>query len=578
MNFRSVLGGLSLACLASGLLGGCSEDDKAVTVTSTAAYDNGQKMRLMGRILNAQTGAPVAATIEVCGITSGSTDGGGYFVIDLPGNIGKTGPHDSPVLGIRITAAGCATFLAAKSFDNDETGSSSGGEVDPGLATTSVINMGTVTLNTAFTQALLVTKDGTPLANARVYLAAQSMSLGWFNGIPDVAGICEESQSGTTDANGVLRLGGLDPFVTYTVVVPAQDLDGQTGFDFTTQYGTFTVQSSGATFALNVDGSNFFTSTVSVITDNASRLDSFSYARGVMANATNTVINIPPNTTTTADFSLAEVGDRLNAADRSGENTGNQLVQSADGSFSLVFLSPVHVVQGTPGREVHFKYWEEMTDPRTSATFNTEIAVTGTATQVANGLGCIWNFVPSKTLPLYTAYDLHFTAHSAADPSQAKALYWVGDADSGMLRIPASMPATIGVFADNYNGSQVTTATSQVYLDFDRFVVGSYRVIDKVDNNVSTDYEYDRDVWATDKYIGSLSVVNNIDTAPSSGTTGQLGTTSGIRFRIAIRTPNGVPVSLGDHTGAFTNRVRVAFILEDVYGNKLDTIKDLNIK
>jgi len=603
MSYRTVMGGLALAALVSGVAG-CG-DNKNFTTTSTT--ENGQKIRVIGRVMNAQTFAGVGnATIEVCGITSGKADSNGNFVIDIPGNftepfrgfIGNDGSATTNFI-VKISSRGMATIFTEANFFNDETpqtfGDSSAIEQDPGLRSTTVIDLGTMGMNTGFTQQIVVSRDGAPLANARVAVFSGSNAQNVQNGFSTLIDAvmpsdisCYDDQTATTNSNGIATFSNLDPFRPYTVVVPSQDLDGQPGFDFLTEVEGFTVQGSGAVYALDVDGTNFFSSgDVRITDDNAKDFVSVDFDYGAIASVTSSGTILTQSfvnnsfggaqvTTTAFNFAEDDVNDRgVGGVD--GGDGFDEFVTNSNGAVTFVFTNPVHVVQGDLGHEVSFQYFDNMIDP-TSAGFNKFHLVTGTATQLSTALGTIWTIAPSQTIPVYTPYTVEFAANNVAQPAVVR------DLGRRYMRVPTGLSSTIGVKADNYNGTiaNAVSVTGNVFFDFDRIVRGTYKIIDVTRNNVTSVVNSIQPI-DDDSFTDNVrSIVFNADAATGAtraNDLSNLGATEGFRYRVRA-TSNGFGgwFNMSDDRADDRNVIRVAFVVEDIEGNTLNTILDLPVQ
>lgn len=577
MSFRSVIGGLALAALVSGVAG-CSEDDTSITATTVT--DNGQKIRVIGRVINSQTFAPVGASIELCGITIGGVDASGTFIIDIPGNItnnlfaNQATGSATVNIGIRISAPGMATFVDTVNLKNDEGTIGAG---DPGLNSTSVFDLGTIALNSGFTQKIVVTKDAAPLANAHVVVGSDFATAQFFSET------CSDDQVGTTDSNGVVSFGKLDPFRRYTVIVPAQNVDGDSSgaFDFPTAQEGFTVQGSGAVFALDVDSTSFFDTSVEVTDDSDRQFASIGVNLGVLSNVTSSGtillnslggVNGTQSTATALNFSSDSFNGRFGNVD--GSFSGKDYITSADGSVTMVFSAPASVVSGAAGREISFRYFDNMADPSNTATFNKLNIVSATATPFGATSsdpdgptdGTIWTFTPNTTIPAYTPFTLEFFARSTFNPANTESI------GRGYMRIPTvatGLSSTINVTADNYNGTTGGDGGNRtVYFDFDRIVRGSAQIIEVTNENFLSSFGPNGSFNIENN---SSAIVNNI-TAATATDVGDLGATTGLRFRVSSGQANP-----DDRTG-FINSLRVAFAVEDIDGNELNTILVLPVK
>jgi len=574
MSFRSVIGGLALTALVSGVAG-CGDDKTNFTATTSST--DSQKIRIIGRVLNAQTFSPVGATIEICGITSGGVDGTGTFVIDIPNNITSRpeGSNDFTTnFTVRISAPGMATLLGQTTLDNDEGGPPN----DAGTRSTSVVDMGTIFLNSGFRQKVLVTKDATPLAGARVGIFNEdglNFQASALNFLFDIA-TCFDDQFGTTDANGVVEFGNLDPFRDYAVFVPGQDLNNDGTFDFETEIQDgVSVQGTGGVFALDVDNTDVFAGFVSVTDDSSRDFASLNnIALAALANVTGTAgtiltrngfDTIGNQATTTADIDFRS-GDFVQGRNALNVDvTGffeDEYVTTSTGEVTLVFRTPVHIVTGAAGREVSFEYYDVMADPTTAATYNRYRLVTGTAEVLSGSLNTIWKFTPSQTIPAYTPYALQAFAHDTNDAGRT------GNVNREFFRIPTfGTTSSLDVRLDNYNGTTGVSSTAEaVFFDFDRIVRGTFQLIEETRNGVVTNVS-----GSDSQSLNGTAIINNV-TAAGATDIGNLGATTGIRFRA----PTGR--SLEDNRTGSANTIRFAIVAEDFEGNDLDTILELPVR
>jgi len=585
---------LSRGLMAAGLLAaiaGCGHDTSNTNNNGSSSAKT--TLRLSMRVLDGQTGAPVSATLTICGFGAATADSSGVIKMDING---LTGTGSNGFSG-RIDAAG----YAAQSFSDVEQTASDNSDGDD----ITIQDEGVIFLNRARTLNVVVSNNGVPVAGAAVVAllnqdgisAQQTLRPGFVK--TSNSGTCQVILTSTTNGSGVAQFqvdGGTSSGTTsaffgnslfiasseYHILVPAQNLTGGPGFDFATTeffdprsfdgnyfYGVF-----GDTISIAVQPS---VDPQAAITPLSSGGTEFNTDTGFFQGA---LVDV---SSTASPYGQSVLGSGA----RSGldiDVNGDLSVFSADGSVTLTFETPVTIISDPSHNFVtSFTFRNALTTPVDLLSTPPDQTITGTATVVPGTFNTMWTLKPPSSIPLNAEYFIEFYATTNVTDFQNGSISgnsqidFIDTSDEFGFYYHAPAPTSIAYpTLDNYNGTltnSTPTATAPTYLEFSEQVTGSYVVLGITDSqgNVENDVGDDSVTIGNDNQ--NVSMVFNVDTAPAS-TDAQLGATAGTRFRIPLEFgPNNGQISLED--GA---TVVVAVNVVDAKGNRLNKTFQLTVK
>ncbi len=508
--------------------------------------------RIVGRVVDEATRQPIAAQVTVCGVGQTTADAAGNFAIDVPG------VQDTTV-AVVVSAPGYATFGETFSISADPD------FFDGSQNSVDLTDLGTIDLVRGQNLSVVVTGDGTPLPNATAFALLEGLTGGGKGGSKDAS--CEVEIVGRTDASGVAELLNLDPRQNYEIIVPSQDLDGIPGADFGSASTSHQMASGGSVVAVNVTSVGTHTSPI-LVGENlrlfpAGGLGFFQFPTGPIVDNTGPV-----------QFQSPDVGSRSSLLDE--PVAFSRAATTADGSVRVVFRTPVDIMDGVPGVEPHFQFFNNLMDPA-APSFGQVAVVPATAVELAGSLGTVYTLAPASALPANESLALRFFARSRSSLPVTQNL------DIPLYR-PVQGNVSLGVQLDNYNGSQDGSGgASPVFLEFDEAVQGSYKVVQVIDGATTTTFSssVEQPVGSGDfgQTDGFDSMAFNANSAPSTGDSGSTGATPGTRYRVRLRNPStGGDVALNDSVPVTFQGVTLVLSVRDAEGITLSQTVTLPIR
>lgn len=572
----------SLVTLSIPLIGGCGSSTTATTETedddnvkdgvgicfgrvidrSTRAGISGATVEIFaGAILSSATNAsdPDGAETNFVAVTTTASDDADTTLFDESGmwRVANLPTGEGTGYRVRVGVSGYATVQTLCSFavataDNTPIAEDLGDIMlaKAASATVNVVSALTGGAISSCTVYALPSTSGEPAGTG-----SQSTSV--LSGVEVVA---------TTDSSGVATLSGLDPFLDYSIIVPACDANADGVYDY---------QTSVATLDERIDTNTTFTTAVAP------------------AEADDTPALVASNCT---QFSPTE--DQTFGAEMPGcgvPTNGLSLVFAfnypiqnlATGALSLLLnpeatFTTSSVVGGIlGGAAVDFDG-----DDQTATDFGIDTAFTGTL----SAGNTILAVTPSAALATNGLYTLD-GAITASVPG-ASAVGNIISQDFGTLLgtlmgneliyvFPASDASITNPTADNYNSDDDNAAASAVCLEFDEIVVGSAQVTARTAAGTAATIV----PVGVDLSLGSL--INEGDNAafvcgggegcPSStDATCTAAATDSDAIKYVV--PIGGGVTLADQTAAAANNITVFVDALDYAGNQLQTELTLEIQ
>lgn len=579
------------AALALAVPGCESEGDSNQTVTTPGLR---LRIRLAGQVVEEATATPVAsATVTVCGIGGTATDASGRFAYDIEAALDET-------LLVRIERSGLATREINVAVESDLL---VGGE-DHWINGTGVINdqhdlaasdiEGLQILTIADGGApvvymrpgedlhVVVTLDGGPLGDGATVMAF----------LEATAGPHRNLITAVTASDSVATLANVDPQAEYTVVVPAQDLDGVGGPDFESAELTGLLMVDwGSTVGLNVV--SWPTSTfVSVQSTDLREFrpgerPSFLFPSGP-------IIDVAPTSTAPGSYgaNFDDCGDTTNpsvrpTADEDERPSFSRALASTSDRVRVTFRFPVAVLDGSgTGYEPHFVYRRNLAVPTAPLTYDAAGELTtipATVTDLlgasATGGGTVFEFAASSTLPANEVLTLRFFARTLDGADQE-------NVDVELYRPAGGLAAPT---LDNYNGATGANTGSDrpVYLEFGEVVRGSYKVLAIREGSQTTHFgQGEARIIGSSKQTDD-SMVLNATSASGAANGGELGEGTGIFYRVVLyasadagRFSGGGVIALDDHEDVpgREREVTVLVSVEDAEGNEFSEVLTLEVE
>lgn len=496
--------------------------------------------RLGGRVLNGETQLPVSGvTVKICNYEfSASTNGDGHWFMEI-----VPGLQDTDIV-LTFERSGLASIGFRVNLDPDD--ESFMGAIENRF----FLDIGTHYMRAGASATVQVTLEGAPFGSATLFAAPEDFQF-------DNTDCSDLNIVVTANASGAATIPNLDPNRHYMLVVPTQDIDGDSVPDTQTRTTNINISQEGSVYGIDVERWSPFASP-SITGSNLGHFDitSFSLPTG------------PVNDTVRSfgSFGLADLNSRSSSLNE--EVFFFDAVTTASGSTSLVFRTPVNVISAT-GLEPNFLFRDNLRDP-TMPGYNVDVRIPATVAALAGSNSTVWTFTPTSPLPTNEVVTLNFIARSNVDPDRSANL-------EQTFYVPILGNTTIAVRADNYNGSRDGTGGSnQVYLTFDEAIEGFYKVRSFVIDNSTVTIESPFEILNFS--FDDDAIVHNVVAAPLTGSNvGQSGAVAGNAYTVRVRAPSTSQLFLNDDATT-ANSITIEISVSDAEGNRRDEVMTLPIQ